>query len=164
MLNWSSMSTRDRPDGSVSRNRRDGLTEGRVASLNEFDEPTLQGAAFQHDVAIAALTAQADISAEAIDEPFPGSTGMVSPETDDVAESELDHDGRIRRHYLDLWSWIGGTQFMWRTSLSEATSVVRATDEWMSSRRSRIESRRLCLATKRQRVVDVRPTSSGEPG
>jgi hypothetical protein len=49
-------------------------------------------------VAIAGTAAQPDVGPEAIDEPLRATTGVCSPQAQDVAEAELDDCGLIGAH------------------------------------------------------------------
>ena len=72
---------------------RDRGAHRRVAALDEAREPALERPALEQDVAAAAAAAQADVGAEAIDEPGVAAARVRPAEADDVAEVELEHLG-----------------------------------------------------------------------
>jgi hypothetical protein len=49
-------------------------------------------------MAIAVAAAQPDVGPEAIDQPLCATTGMCSPQDQDIAEAELDHCRLIGAH------------------------------------------------------------------
>jgi hypothetical protein len=50
-------------------------------------------------VAVARTAAQPDVGPEAIDKPLRATTGVCSPQAQDIAEAELDDCGPIGAHY-----------------------------------------------------------------
>jgi hypothetical protein len=77
--------------------RRHGGAHGGIAAADEIDEPTLEGRALEEDVAAAALAAQADVGAEAIDEPRVGAAGVGATEANDIAEVDRCGEGACHR-------------------------------------------------------------------
>jgi hypothetical protein len=92
-------------DVSVPRCRRKGPTEGRIAALDETRQTPLEGATLQEHVPAAATAAQADVGAEAIDEPLTPAARVSATEAHDVTEPELDDLRLSRRHVASLNWW-----------------------------------------------------------
>jgi len=75
--------------------------ERRIAPPDELHEPRLDRSTRQQHVAVAALAAQPDVGAEAIDQPIVPATGVLSSKPNDIAEIQLEdrlcgHSGRER--------------------------------------------------------------------
>jgi len=72
---------------------RHGGAHGGIAPADEIDESALEGWALEEDVPAATLAPQADIGAEAVDEPHVGATGVGATEANDIAEVERRGEG-----------------------------------------------------------------------
>ena len=66
----------------------------RVAARDEPGQPALEDAPFEQDVAAAGLAAQADVGAEAIDQPGVAAARVGASEPDDIAEEQRE-DGLV---------------------------------------------------------------------
>jgi hypothetical protein len=69
---------------------RHGGAQHGVTTLDEAGDPVLEGRALQDDVTAAGLAPESDVRAEAVDQPRLTTAGVAAPETDDIAEEELD--------------------------------------------------------------------------
>jgi hypothetical protein len=74
------------------------LTQSQIAALQETRQTTLHSPALDQNVAAAAAAAQSYVGAESIDQPLAPTTGMGSPESNDVAEPKLDDFGLTCTH------------------------------------------------------------------
>ena len=74
---------------------RDGGGDQRVAPLDELRQAALERGAVEEHVAVARPAAQADVRPEPVDEPRVAAARMTPPETDDVAEQQVE-DGSVR--------------------------------------------------------------------
>jgi hypothetical protein len=75
----------------IAGGRGYGPAHGQVASGDDCDQTALQGAAVEHYVAVAGLTAQADVGAEPIDEPVLTAARVGAAQSNDIAEKKLHH-------------------------------------------------------------------------
>ena len=62
----------------------------RVASRDEAGEARFQQPPIEKDVAAAALAAEADVRAEAVDQPLGAAAWMGSAKPDDIAQEQLE--------------------------------------------------------------------------
>jgi hypothetical protein len=67
-----------------------GSAQCRVAAQHESGGTPLEGAPIEKDVASATLASEPDVGAETVDEPVVAAARVRSPQTNDVAEHELD--------------------------------------------------------------------------
>ena len=68
-----------------------GRAERRVAALDEAREPPLERPALEEHVPAAAAAAQADVRAEAVDEPRVAAARVRPAQAHDVAQEQLEH-------------------------------------------------------------------------
>jgi hypothetical protein len=70
--------------------RTDGGTQRWVTPADEAREATLEGRAFEQQVAAARLAAEPDVGAEAVDPPRVAAARMGAAKAQDVAQVQLD--------------------------------------------------------------------------
>jgi hypothetical protein len=78
--------------------RRNGPAHGQIATLDETGQAALNAATLEEDVPVAGPAAQPQVGTEPIHEPFVAPARMSPPETNHIAEAELDDFRLTRRH------------------------------------------------------------------
>ena len=81
--------------------RSHGPAHGQIASLDEISQASFDAAPVQQHVSVACPAAQPDVRAKPIHQPFTATAWVSPPQTNDIAETELDDFRLTGRHYCN---------------------------------------------------------------